>query len=193
MTATCPTNTPAKMNSPQSVVPQNFQIRGGRCGSGTAGGTSAGLAGFVAGSVIHQMAFSLSSRPAVLTATHAGAAPLRHRRRVRLRRTCWRDPGKAHDGEQLGMTRRYRIERGRRGQQRQSSTVSRATRSKSGLPKAFAIKVTASAAPDKPRVSSVRSRSTASAASASRDSARRTSRHITLPEPSQIALTGDSR
>ena len=32
---------------------------------------------------------------------------------------------------------------------------------------------------------------TAAAASASRDSARNTSRHITLPEPSQIALTGD--
>src|SRR6478672_6584046 len=111
MTATCPTNTPAKMNSPQSVVPQNFQIRGGRCGSGTAGGTSAGLAGFVAGfsESIKWLSRCRRDRPCSRQRTleqplcvivgefdcavHAGVIP-----------------GKARHGEQFGMVWRHRIE-----------------------------------------------------------------------------------
>ena len=51
----------------------------------------------------------------------------------------------------------------------------------------------ASLAPGNPAVSPVSSSTMPAAASGSRASARSTSRHITLPEPSQIALTGDSR
>ena len=40
MTATWPANIAAKMNRPHRVVPQNFQIRGGRGGKG--GGTATG-------------------------------------------------------------------------------------------------------------------------------------------------------
>src|SRR3954467_8583016 len=48
MTATWPRNIAAKMKRPHSVVPQNFQTRGGR--SGIAGGTATALAG-VTGSI----------------------------------------------------------------------------------------------------------------------------------------------
>ena len=43
ITATWPRNIAAKMNRPHSVVPQNFQTRGGR--SGIAGGTATAVAG----------------------------------------------------------------------------------------------------------------------------------------------------
>ena len=43
MTAAWPTNMPAKMNSPHSAVPQNFQIRGGRTMDAARGGGLSGL------------------------------------------------------------------------------------------------------------------------------------------------------
>src|SRR5580658_6756768 len=43
-TASCPTNIAANTNRPHNVVPQNFQIRGGR-GRATAGVSAAELAG----------------------------------------------------------------------------------------------------------------------------------------------------
>ena len=72
-------------------------------------------------------------------------------------------------------------------------TPARACASESGLENARWMKSTASRAPGRSVASAASASSTSSAASRSRASARSTSRHITLPEPSQIALTGASR
>ncbi len=69
----------------------------------------------------------------------------------------------------------------------------RAFRSRS-LPASIAsTSASASRAPERPATSSPRVTSTEAIASASRSAARRTSSAMTLPEPSQMALTGASR
>src|SRR5258705_8916697 len=111
MTATWPRNIAAKMKRPHSVVPQNFQTRGGR--SGIAGGTATALAGVRESIRRLSLARSNSRQRApqeaadvvmgqIDFAVHAGVIP-----------------GKARGGEQLGMPREHRIERGSSRQQRQ--------------------------------------------------------------------------
>src|SRR5439155_1099958 len=73
------------------------------------------------------------------------------------------------------------------------STSPRACDSACGSAIAHRRYATASSHPGKPAVAVARPSSNACAASRSCPSARSTSRHITLPEPSQIALTGASR
>src|SRR5437762_627341 len=73
------------------------------------------------------------------------------------------------------------------------STAPRAFASASALRKVLTKKLAASCAPGKSLVVCTRSAMTACAPSPSRPSARSTSRHMTLPEPSQIALSGASR
>src|SRR6478735_1752134 len=111
MTATWPRNIAAKMNRPHSVVPQNFQTRGGR--SGIAGGTSTALAEVRESIRWLSLVRSYSRQRApqeaadivmgqIDRAVHGGVIP-----------------GKARGCEQLRMRRRHGIERSSRRQQRQ--------------------------------------------------------------------------
>src|SRR3954453_4558581 len=95
MTAAWPRNIAAKMNRPHSVVPQNFQTRGGR--SGIAGGTATALAGVRESIRWLSSARSNSRQRAAQGAAEAVMGQVH--RAVHAGVT----PGKARRGEQLRM------------------------------------------------------------------------------------------
>src|SRR6266404_6273723 len=120
MTATWPRNIPAKMNRPHSVVPQNFQTRGGRW-SGIAGGTATALAGVRESIRWLSLVRPFSLRLAEMYSRQRTPQQAAYVVMGQIHRAVHAGviPGKARGGEQLRMARRHGVERGRSRQQRQ--------------------------------------------------------------------------
>src|SRR6266404_4537536 len=129
MTATWPRNIPAKMNRPHSVVPQNFQTRGGRW-SGIAGGTATALAGVRESIRWLSLVRPFSLRLAEMYSRQRTPQQATYVVMGQIHRAVHSGviPGKARGGEQLRMARRHGVERGRSRQQRHTLAVRPAER-----------------------------------------------------------------